>query len=203
MNKFVQFLIGLAMLIIIVISIPTLLKMYYTWESTKEINQEVFFQQEKNRRYDHVKEKLELIRKVELAYKDNNGVYTQNWDELMSFIKTDSIKKVLYTGSLTDEMIESGMTENEAIKKGVIKRDTVTTSVIDYIFKNKKDIDKLKFIIDDELISLSSNTNNLIQTLTISAHNDIILKGLDLELTRNINGARIRTNRYPGLMIEI
>jgi hypothetical protein len=57
------------MLIIIIISIPTLLKMYYTWETTKEINQEVFFQQEKNRRYYHVKEKIELIRKVELAYK--------------------------------------------------------------------------------------------------------------------------------------
>lgn len=203
MKKFVQILIVLAMVAIIAVSTPILIGMYRLWDNANEMKKENVYQETKDRRFRLVKEKFSLIKEVEFAYKDKYKEYTQNWDELMSFIKTDSIKKNLYTGSLTDKMIESGMTEKEALKKGIIKKNIVTTSVIDYIFKNKEDIDKLKFIIDDELISLSSNTDNQIQTLTVSAHNDIILKGLNLESIKEMNGNIIRINRYPGLKMEM
>jgi hypothetical protein len=89
---------------------------------------------------------LKDIRKAEGAYKDVNGKYTGSFDTLISFIKTDSMPLIKSIGSLTDEQVEAGMTEKEAVNKGLITRDTIMISALDTVFGKKYPIENLRFV---------------------------------------------------------
>ena len=60
------------------------------------------------------------IRTAQIAYRDNNtknrGQYTDNFDELISFVKNDSLPFVMKVGELTDKQLEDGLTESKASK---------------------------------------------------------------------------------------
>ena len=47
---------------------------------------------------------------------------------------------------LTDSMIEAGLTEKTAMKKGLIIRDTIKVSVLEEVFNANYPIDQLKII---------------------------------------------------------
>jgi predicted RNA-binding protein associated with RNAse of E/G family len=64
------------------------------------------------------------IRKAQIEYKNKYGVHAANFDELSRFLNEDKLPFVRKEGVLTDEQLEKGMTEKEAVKKGLIKRDT-------------------------------------------------------------------------------
>ncbi len=65
------------------------------------------FDKEKQYRYSFVIENLKDIRKAELAYKDEHGVFTGDFDELINFVKYDSMKVVRKLGTLPDTLTES------------------------------------------------------------------------------------------------
>lgn len=60
------------------------------------------------------------IRTAQLAFRDNNNVnkgqYTDNFDELIEFVKNDSLPFVKKVGELTDKQLEDGLTEAKAAK---------------------------------------------------------------------------------------
>ncbi len=63
---------------------------------------------------------------------------------LSASFKNDSIKIVKSIGSLSDDQLEAGMTETEAIKKGIIIRDTLRVSALDTLFGKTYPIEKIK-----------------------------------------------------------
>ena len=57
------------------------------------------------------------IRTAQVAFREQNkGQYTDSFDELISFVKNDSIPFVKKVGELTDKQLEAGMTETKAAK---------------------------------------------------------------------------------------
>lgn len=89
------------------------------------------FQNIKDQRYLRIINRLKDIRTAQEAYKDVYGQYTGSFDTLIHFIKFDSIKVVRSIGSLSDEDLENGVTEAQAIKEGKIIRDTIKAGALE------------------------------------------------------------------------
>ena len=104
------------------------------------------FQTIKEQRYLRIIQRLKDIRTAQEAYKDTYGQYTGSFDTLIHFIKYDSIKVVRSIGSLSDEDLENGITEAQAIKEGKIIRDTVKASALENIFNKDYAIDDIRYV---------------------------------------------------------
>ena len=100
---------------------------YKCYESIKIPQQ---FKVIKEQRYARIADRLKDIRTAQEAYKGVYGKYTGSFDTLINFIKYDSVKVVRSIGSLSDEDLEKGITEAQAIKEGRIVRDTVKQGVL-------------------------------------------------------------------------
>ena len=93
-------------------------------------------------------QRLKDIRKAELAYQKEKGVYTPSFDTLIDFLKNGEIKLIKKLGSLpdtvpTEEMarelglirhMPDTLTEAEVIALGIIVRDTIMVPVGPYVF---------------------------------------------------------------------
>ena len=97
--------------------------------ATKSIKIPQQFKVIKEQRYARIADRLKDIRTAQEAYKGVYGKYTGSFDTLINFIKYDSVKVVRSIGSLSDEDLEKGITEAQAIKEGRIVRDTVKQGV--------------------------------------------------------------------------
>ena len=90
------------------------------------IYSDIAFDEEKEAREKIVIARLMDIRNAEEQYKMTFGEYCGTIDSLIDFVKYGkTVDKIIKEGELTDDQLESGMTEREAVAKGIIKRDTV------------------------------------------------------------------------------
>lgn len=90
------------------------------------IYSDIAFDEEKAAREKVVIARLIQIRDAEEQYKMTFGDYCGTIDSLIDFVKTGkTVDKIIKDGELTDDQLESGMTEKEAVRLGLIKRDTV------------------------------------------------------------------------------
>ena len=180
--------------------------------SYQSINKPIEFGKIKTQRYNRIIDQLRDIRKAQVAYKDVNGKFTGSFDTLINFIKTDSMPLIKSIGSLTDEQIEAGMTEKEAVKKGIITRDTIMIAAIDTIFGKDYPIGNLRFVpftkgkhqfkMGAGIIVTGSKVK--VQVFEARVSNMIIFEDVFDEYSEEIkedNGNRIRLNKYPGLMV--
>jgi len=93
------------------------------------IYSDISFDEEKEAREKLVKARLMDIRNAEEQYKQTFGEYCGTIDSLIDFVKTGrTVDKIIKEGELTDDQLESGMTERQAVALGLIKRDTVWIS---------------------------------------------------------------------------
>jgi len=169
------------------------------------------FNTEQDLRYSSVIESLKNIRKAEVAFKDVNGRFTASWDTLAVFVKNGTLPLVKKIGSLTDEQLEAGMTEREAISKGLIIRDTVRVAVLDSLFGKTYKVDRMRYIpfTKDETFFLGTNvitTGSGVQVAVFEAraHNSQILSELQDRFKQeiiNLNEKRRLDGKYPGLKV--
>ena len=90
------------------------------------IYSDIAFDEEKAAREKLVIARLMDIRNAEEQYKLTFGEYCGTIDSLIDFVKNGkTVDKIIKEGELTDDQLEAGMTEREAVAKGIIKRDTV------------------------------------------------------------------------------
>lgn len=193
----------------ILLAIAIVVLAYYTYQS---INKTQEFGKLKKQRSERIIKQLKDIRKAQNAYKGVNGKYTGSFDTLISFIKTDSMPLIKSIGSLTDEQVEAGMTEKEAVKKGFITRDTIMISALDTVFGKEYPIENLRYVAFTGLKEefklgagvFVTGSNVKVQVFEAKVSNMIIYKDiLDeyIEEIREENGNRIRLNKYPGLKV--
>lgn len=167
------------------------------------------FNKEKDLREKAIKERLMNVRTAQIAYKSKNGRYTGSFDTLIHFVKHDSFPLIYKEGSLTDEMIEQGIrSERDALKKGLIVRDTSYTSVRDSIFPVIFTVDSLRFVpfcdtIQFQMASAKIQTGSrvMVEVFEASIINDIYLRGLDRQLIINYNALRERITGFPGMRV--
>ncbi len=90
------------------------------------IYSDIAFDDEKAAREKVVIARLMEIRNAEEQYKMTFGEYCGTIDSLIDYVKNGkTVDKIIKEGELTDDQLEAGMTEREAVAKGIIKRDTV------------------------------------------------------------------------------
>jgi hypothetical protein len=180
--------------------------------SYQSINKPLEFGKIKQQRYDKIIEQLKDIRKAQVAYKDVHGKYTGSFDTLINFIKTDSMPLVKSEGTLSDEQYESGMTEKEAVKKGLIIRDTIMIAALDTIFGKNYPIDNIKivpFTKGKHQFKMGAGifvTGSQVKVPVFEARvsNMVIFEDVKedfLDELKEENGNRLRLNKYPGLMV--
>lgn len=188
--------------------IASIVLAYLIWDS---IQTPITFEKQQKAKYAEVIQNLKDIRTAELAFKDVNSKFCGNWDSLINFVKYDSIPKIRKIGMLTDSMIEAGLTEVTAMKKGLIIRDTVRVGVLDEVFGANYPIDQLKIIpnsggqefwLGQTIITTGSGVK--VPVFEARAHNNQILYELDAEFHQeivNLNEQSRKNNRYPGLKV--
>ena len=181
---------------------------YSIWDA---IQTPITFEKERKARYNEVVERLKDIRKAQVAYEDVNGYYSGHWDSLINFVKYDSIPKIRKIGMLTDSMMEAGLDEQAAMKKGLIIRDTVKVSVLEEVFSKDYPIDDLKIIpnsggqtfwLGQTIITTGSGID--VPVFEARAHNNQILVELEDEFKQeitNLNEKNRKNERYPGLKV--
>lgn len=93
----------------------------------------VRFDNEYNKRSDEVIAKLKDIRIIEETYKAANGEFCGNFDSLMAFMENGRVPLIKKTGTLPDDM-----TEAEALKKGILRRDTSYVNPTEKLYSENK-----------------------------------------------------------------
>lgn len=93
----------------------------------------VKFDNEYNKRSDEVITKLKDIRVIQETYKLAKGEFCGNFDTMMVFLNEGQVPMVKKVGTLPDDM-----TEAEALKQGILKRDTTYVNPLEKLYEEKK-----------------------------------------------------------------
>ena len=96
----------------ILLAVAVLLLAYMCYRSIMTPKE---FDAEKERRETLIKQRLIDIRKAQIEYKNIHKVHAANFDELSKFLKEEKLPFLIKEGVLTDEQLEKGMTEKEAV----------------------------------------------------------------------------------------
>ena len=89
------------------------------------------FQEVADFRKSAVIQDLKDIRTVQIAFKDKYRVYAGDFNTLINFVKNDSLAVIKAIGEVPDSL-----TENQALKAGIISRDTVFIPAYESIFND-------------------------------------------------------------------
>ena len=189
--------------------ILTVIIFVLAWLLFQSIMKPIRFNQEKDAREAAIKERLIDIRTAQEAFKSVKGYYTGSFDTLITFLKVDSLPLVFKRGSLTDEMIAEGITsEQMAVKKGLISRDTSYIPVRDSVFQEGYPIDDLRFVpgMKDMEFRMAAGrvmTTSMVLVNVFEAYvlNDVFLSDLDRQLVVNYNEQRTKTTGFPGMKV--
>jgi len=188
----------------IVLAILIVVLGYLIWES---IQTPIRFNKEKDIRYTATVQRLMDIRTAQLAYKDEYGKFTASFDTLINFVKYDSMRLVKAEGSIPDDLLAQGWTEEIAVQEGLIVRDTIKFAIKDTLFPAGFNADILWKVPFTELDSFQMATANLIvsklnvNVFEAKVHNDVVLFDLDRQLVVNLNEKMKNMNNFPGVKV--
>ena len=90
------------------------------------------FQEVADFRKSAVIQDLKDIRTAQIAFKDKYRVYAGDFNSLLNFVKTDSLALVKAIGEVPDSL-----TEDQALKAGIISRDTVFVPAYESVFNEE------------------------------------------------------------------
>lgn len=109
------------------------------------IYSDIAFDEEKAAREKLVIARLTQIRDAEEQFKMTYGYYVGTIDSLIDFVKNGRcVDKIIKDGVLTDDQLEAGMTEQQAVRQGLIRRDTVWVTTAEKL--GIKNPDSLKIV---------------------------------------------------------
>jgi len=192
----------------VVLAVAIIVLGYLLWES---IQKPIRFKKEKDRLEQATIQRLKDIRTAQLAFRSENGRFTGDFDSLITFLKTDSFSVVQAIGSVPDSMIEEygnrKKAELQALKEGLISRDTIRLSVMDSLFSASYPIDSLRFVpyTRGHQFELGAGTLEagkvVVRVFEAKVPYDILLSGLDRQEIINYKELREKITGYPGLRV--
>ncbi len=104
------------------------------------VNSRIVFEEKLGYRQAIVVDKLIDIRTAQTEFKAEKKRYAKTFDELLNFVKYDSISLIKAIGTVPDSL-----TEQQAVEMGIVSRDTSMMAVIDTVLTGVN-IDSLKYI---------------------------------------------------------
>jgi hypothetical protein len=161
------------------------------------------FNSEAEKRAKAVISRLTDIRKAQIAYKSIYGDFTPNFDSLINFALKDSfdIRKISGTYN-SDEM-----NEQDAIESGLVSVSTTKMSVKDSLFSNVN-IEMLRYVpyTDKKQFTMNAGTVETGSKVQVDVFEvyilyEILLQGLDRQLTDNYIEEKSMSSGFPGLRI--
>ena len=147
------------------------------------------FQEETNYRKSAVVQDLKDIRTAQIAFKDKYRVYAGDFNTLINFVKSDSLAVIKAIGEVPDSL-----TEDQALKAGIISRDTVFVPAYESIFNDVYlstrderfgfDLNELSSVpFSEESFSIESGNIEkgkvVVQVFEVSTNYATFLNGLD------------------------
>ncbi|WP_085537523.1 hypothetical protein [Massilibacteroides vaginae] len=147
------------------------------------------------------------IRKAQIEYKNRYGTHAGSFDELARFLNEDKLPFIIKEGVLTDEQLEKGMTEKEAVKQGLIRRDTSWITAKDTIFSSNYDVASMRFVpgtqttFKMDTATLLSGTGYTVKVFECGVLYDDYLGDLDAQLLYNLKHQAEVYEKYPGLRV--
>lgn len=147
------------------------------------------------------------IRNIQTEYRNLNGQYASTFDTLVDFVKTGHIPQVVKEGMLTEQQLASGLTEKEAVKQGLIKRDTVRVPVIDALFGGNYKADSLGYVPGTTTMfelavgSIKTASGFEVKVFECKTPYDVYLQGLDRQEIINLKDLAKKLDKYPGLKV--
>lgn len=165
------------------------------------------FNKEKDARESAIKARLIDIRKAQIEYKNVYKTHAGTFADLIKFLKDDKLPFLIKEGVLTDEQLEKGMTEKEAVKKGLIRRDTIWVVAKDTLFGANYNVDDLanvpgagiKFTMDTA--TLTSGSGYTVKVFEAGVKYNDYLGDLDKQLVVNLNDKAEKLGKYDGLRV--
>ncbi len=178
------------------------------WLCYDSILTPIEFNEQKDIRDKQVVKRLMDIRIAQTEFRNLKGHYTASFDTLIDFINNDKAKIVLKEGELTDKQLEEGLTEAEAVKQGLIKRDTTFVSMSVSLFGEGFNADSLRYIpfsnpIQEYEINtaeiITGSANIQVKVVEVKAPYKVYLQGLDRQEILNLVETTEKLEKFPGL----
>ncbi|MGE0090844.1 MAG: hypothetical protein AB7S50_15340 [Bacteroidales bacterium] len=188
----------------VVLAIAMVVLAYLVWES---IQSPIRFNKEKDKRYAATIQRLKDIRTAQLAFKDEYGHFTANFDSLIDFVDNGSMKVVKAIGSIPDDLLAQGWTEAIALKEGIITRDTIKIAIKDTLFPSDfigADLRHVPFTenAEFEMATATVVTGSVnVNVFEAKVHNNVLLHGLDKQMVINLNDRMKSQNNFPGVKV--
>lgn len=188
----------------ILLAVAVLLLVYMCYRS---IMTPIEFNKEKDLRESAIKTRLIDIRKAQIEYKNVYKTHAGSFADLIKFLKDDKLPFLIKEGVLTDEQLEKGMTEKEAVKKGLIRRDTIWVNAKDTLFGtgyNADDLAKvpgtgIQFSMDTA--TLTSGSGYTVKVFEAGVKYDDYLGDLDKQLVVNLKDKAEKLGKFEGLRV--
>lgn len=165
------------------------------------------FKDERDHRENLIKARLIDIRKAQIEYKNIHKVHAANFDELSKFLKDEKLPFLIKEGVLTDEQLEKGMTEKEAVKKGLIRRDTVWVTAVDTLFGKGYNVDDLRNVpganvqFTMDTATLTSGSGYTVKVFQCGVLYDDYLGDLNKQEVYNLKDKASKMGKYAGLRV--
>ena len=165
------------------------------------------FDKTREQRENLIKARLIDIRKAQIEYKNIHKVHAANFDELSKFLKDEKLPFLIKEGVLTDEQLEKGMTEQEAVKKGLIRRDTDWVTAVDTLFGSGYNVDDMRNVpganvqFSMDTATLTSGSGYTVKVFQCGVLYDDYLGDLDKQLVYNLKDKAEKMNKYQGLRV--
>lgn len=165
------------------------------------------------------------IRKAQIAYKDEKGKYAANFDQLLKFIKEDSVMMIFKKGELTDSQLEKGLTEELALslteedapKYGIedynefkenFRRDTSYVPVLSSVFGEGYNADSLRYVpfkgnteFEMETADHTTKSGIVIPLFEAKTSFKTYLEGLNKQEIVNLTKQAETLGKYAGLKV--
>ena len=188
----------------ILLAVAVVLLAYMSYRS---IMGPIEFKDERDRRENLIKARLIDIRKAQIEYKNIHKVHAANFDELSKFLKDEKLPFLIKEGVLTDEQLEKGMTEKEAVKKGLIRRDTVWVTAVDTLFGKGYNVDDLRNVpganvqFTMDTATLTSGSGYTVKVFQCGVLYDDYLGDLNKQEVYNLKDKASKMGKYAGLRV--
>ena len=166
------------------------------------------FERERNVREAAVIQSLVDIRKAQIEFRRQNQRYTASFDTLITFVNEGKMAVVLKEGTLTDKQLEDGLTEEQAVKLGIIRRDTSFVSVKETLFGSEFRTESLAEVPFGEGATfemaagiVKTGSGIEIQVFEAKTPYRVFLQGLDNQELVNLIAISEKLGRFPGLQV--
>ena len=166
------------------------------------------FEQERTVREAAVIQSLVDIRRAQVEFRRQNQRFTGSLDTLIHFVNEGRMAVVLKEGVLTDQQLEDGLTEEEAVRQGIIRRDTTFVSVKETLFGDSFKAENLAIVpfgkgVTFEMAAGTVMTGSGIEIQVFEAKTpfSVFLQGLDKQELINLIVLNEKLNRFPGLQV--